>query len=116
MRGIPRPTLALLALIAIAPLPASASVNVADTVSRSDIFVGQPNILPTQAMPLGNGRLGVAIWAADGLTLQLNRADTLPGRLSPGQVVFDSLKPMIADRRFRGRLDLFNGEWRQSGA
>ncbi|HWM67942.1 MAG TPA: hypothetical protein VNO35_15235, partial [Steroidobacteraceae bacterium] len=46
----------------------------------------------------------------------LNRADTLPGRLSPGQVVFDSLKPMIADRRFRGRLDLFNGEWRQSGA
>ncbi|MEA3179111.1 MAG: alpha-L-fucosidase 2, partial [Gammaproteobacteria bacterium] len=108
--------LALLVLIIGAPLPASASVNVADTVSRSDIFVGQPNILPTQAMPLGNGRLGVAIWAADGMTLQLNRADTLPGRLSPGQVVFDSLKPMIADRKFQGRLDLFNGEWRQSGA
>jgi alpha-L-fucosidase 2 len=85
-------------------------------VSRSDIFVGQPNILPQQAMPLGNGRLGVAVWAADGLTLQLNRADTLPGRLSPGEVVFEGLAPMIADRKFRGRLDLFNGEWRQTGA
>ncbi len=67
-------------------------------------------------MPLGNGRLGVAVWAADGLTLQLNRIDTLPGRLSPGQVVIQGLTPMIADRGFRGRLDLFNGEWRQTGA
>jgi len=67
-------------------------------------------------MPLGNGRLGVAIWASGGLTLQLNRADTLPGRLSPGEVVFEGLAPMVADRQFRGRLDLFNGEWRQTGA
>ena len=67
-------------------------------------------------MPLGNGRLGVAVWAADGLTLQFNRIDTLPGRLSPGQVVIQGLTPMIADHGFRGRLDLFNGEWRQSGA
>lgn len=95
---------------------ATAKVGVEAMVSRSDIFVGQPNILPRQAMPLGNGRLGVAIWAADGLTLQLNRADTLPGRLSPGEVVFEGLRPMIADRTFRGRLDLFNGEWRQTGA
>jgi hypothetical protein len=95
--------------------PASAA-DVEAAVSRSDIFVGQPNVRPLQAMPLGNGRLGVAVWAADGLTLQLNRIDTLPGRLSPGQVVIQGLKPMIADHAFRGRLDLFNGEWRQSGA
>jgi len=98
------------------PVSATPADTVEATVARSDIFVGQPNILPRQAMPLGNGRLGVAIWAADGLTLQLNRADTLPGRLSPGEVVFDTLKPMIADRKFRGRLDVFNGEWQQSGA
>lgn len=98
------------------PTTATASDNVESTVARADIFVGQPNILPRQAMPLGNGRLGVAIWAADGLTLQLNRAETLPGRLSPGEVVFDSLEPMTVDRNFRGRLDVFNGEWQQSGA
>jgi len=92
------------------------AARVEAAVSRSDIFVGQPNILPQQAMPLGNGRLGVAIWASGGLTLQLNRADTLPGRLSPGEVVFEGLAPMVADRQFRGRLDLFNGEWRQTGA
>lgn len=95
---------------------ATATTDIEAAVSRSDIFVGQPNIRPSQAMPLGNGRLGVAVWAADGLTLQLNRIDTLPGRLSPGQVVIRGLTPMIADRGFRGRLDLFNGEWRQSGA
>jgi alpha-L-fucosidase 2 len=103
--------------LALAATPCSAGPASAEaSVSRSDIFVGQPNILPQQAMPLGNGRLGVAIWAAGGLTLQLNRADTLPGRLSPGEVVFEGLAPMIADRKFRGRLDLFNGEWRQTGA
>jgi hypothetical protein len=105
--------------LAFGTAPRTAAASAADiepAVSRSDIFVGQPNIRPLQAMPLGNGRLGVAVWAADGLTLQLNRIDTLPGRLSPGQIVIQGLKPMIADRGFRGRLDLFNGEWRQSGA
>jgi hypothetical protein len=33
-------------------------------------------------MPLGNGRLDVAVWSGDGFTAQLNRADTLPDRLS----------------------------------
>jgi hypothetical protein len=42
-------------------------------------------------MPIGNGRLGAALWAADGMTIQLNRSDTLPGRLSPGQVLFPGL-------------------------
>jgi alpha-L-fucosidase 2 len=107
---------AVLALVAGTSDLAFAAPDIEAAVSRSDIFVGQPNIRPLQAMPLGNGRLGVAVWAADGLTLQLNRIDTLPGRLSPGQVVIQGLTPMIADRGFRGRLDLFNGEWRQSGA
>ena len=105
-----------LALGTVPVIAAAPAADVEAAVSRSDIFVGQPNIRPLQAMPLGNGRLGVAVWAADGLTLQLNRIDTLPGRLSPGQVVIQGLKPMIADPHFRGRLDLFNGEWRQSGA
>jgi hypothetical protein len=35
---------------------------------------------------LGNGSLGVAEWAANGFTAQLNRSDTMPNRLSPGQL------------------------------
>jgi alpha-L-fucosidase 2 len=101
---------------AVAAMPTVEGAPLADLVSRSDIFVGQPNILPSQAMPLGNGRLGAAVWAADGMTIQLNRSDTLPGRLSPGQIVIPSLKKMTADRGFTARLALFDGEWRQSGA
>ena len=53
-------------------------VDAAGVLSRSSIILGQPNIAPGQAMPLGNGRLGVAVWSENGLTAQLNRADTLP--------------------------------------
>src|SRR5215469_17719812 len=61
------------------------AVDVRGVVGRSDVILGRPNAAPAQAMPLGNGDLGVGVWAADGLTAQLNRADTLPDRLSPGQ-------------------------------
>ena len=37
-------------------------------------------------MPLGNGQIGAAVWAADGFTAQINRTDTWPTRRSPGQV------------------------------
>lgn len=53
-------------------------------VSRSDIVLGSPNSEPTASMPLGNGSLGVAAWAAGGFTAQLNRSDTMPDRKSPG--------------------------------
>ena len=98
---------AILFILAIAfAAIAHADEDVAAIVSRSDIFIGQPNILPSQAMPLGNGHLGAAVWAADGLTLQLNRIDTLPYRRSPGRVSIPTLLPLIADRSFHGRLDL----------
>jgi alpha-L-fucosidase 2 len=107
----------ILALAALGSCCASAvAMDSTDAVvSRSDIFVGQPNILPSQAMAIGNGRLGAAVWAADGMTIQLNRSDTLPGRLSPGQVLLPGLKPMIADRGFRAKLHLFDGVWTQAG-
>ena len=62
------------------------SENTGGVVSRSDVFLGQPNTLDSQSLPLGNGSLGVAAWAAGGFTAQLNRSDTMPNRLSPGQV------------------------------
>ena len=84
-------------------------VDTAGLLSRSDIVLTQPNTLPEEAMPLGNGRLGVAVWAAGGLTAQLNRADTLPHRDSPGQLIIPGLAALTSSSDFNGRLDLFNG-------
>jgi hypothetical protein len=89
--------------------------NVPRVVSRSDVVLGQPNQQPDQSMPLGNGRLGVAAWAADGLTAQLNRVDTLPGRLSPGQVSVPGLAPLVDAADYRGRLDLYDGMLTEAG-
>ena len=65
-------------------------------VSRSDVVLGAPNSSPSQFLPLGNGSLGVAAWAADGFTAQLNRSDTMPNRLSPGQVQIPGLAAMTS--------------------
>ena len=67
------------------------SENTGGVVSRSDVFLGQPNTADSQSLPLGNGSLGVAAWAAGGFTAQLNRSDTMPNRLSPGQVQIPGL-------------------------
>src|SRR5438270_4265060 len=45
-------------------------VDVAGVISRSDIVLARPNEEAGQAMSLGNGRLGVAVWSEDGLTAQ----------------------------------------------
>jgi hypothetical protein len=90
-------------------------VDVAGVIGRSDIVLGRPNLVAGEAMPLGNGRLGVAVWSADGFTAQLNRADTLPDRLSPGQVVIPGLIGLTGAKDYAGRLDLYNGEFRESG-
>ncbi|GLY79876.1 glycosyl hydrolase family 95 catalytic domain-containing protein [Actinoallomurus iriomotensis] len=90
-------------------------VDVPGVVSRSDVVLGRPNTDPKQAMPLGNGTLGVAAWAADGFTAQLNRADTLPDRLSPGQVLIPGLAKLTGAADFRGRLNLYDGTLVESG-
>ncbi|WP_158882324.1 glycoside hydrolase [Rhodanobacter sp. L36] len=103
------------AMAFLSPMAALAATDTADIVARSDIALGQPNVLPIQAVGLGNGRLGAAFWAADGLTLQLNRSDTLPYRRSPGQVSFPDLQPLIADRGFNGRVNLHDGVLEEHG-
>jgi len=84
-------------------------------VSRSDIVLGRPNINPTSSVPLGNGALGVAAWAADGFTAQLNRSDTMPDRKSPGQVEIPGLSVISHASDFSGRLDLTDGVLEESG-
>lgn len=124
-----RTTLAMLVLTAGLAMPACQAADattawhdqrfnadVGGVVSRSDIVLKHANLRADEAMPLGNGRLGLAAWSEDGLTLQLNRADTLPGRLSPGQVVLPGLKRLAGAPDYAGRLDLHDGEFRESGA
>ena len=84
-------------------------------VSQSDIVLGQPNQSGDQSMPLGNGSLGVAAWAANGFTAQLNRSDTMPDRKSPGQVTIPGLTALTHAADFSGRLDLTDGVLEESG-
>ncbi|HWG24656.1 glycosyl hydrolase family 95 catalytic domain-containing protein [Actinospica sp.] len=91
------------------------STNVGGVVSRSDVVLGQPNSAAAQSLPLGNGSLGAAAWAANGFTAQLNRSDTMPYRLSPGQVSIPGLSAMTSASNFSGNLDLYNGVLHESG-
>lgn len=91
------------------------ALDPAGVVSRSDVVIGKPNSAATQFLPLGNGSLGVAAWAASGFTAQLNRSDTMPNRLSPGQVQIPGLSAMTSASDFVGVLDLYNGVPSESG-
>src|SRR3984885_2468801 len=90
-------------------------VDAGGLLSRSDIVLGTPNARPGEAMPMGNGRLGIAVWAADGFTAQLNRGDTLPHRDSPGQLVIPGLAALTSAKDFSGRLDLYKGSFVEHG-
>ncbi len=90
-------------------------MDVKGVIGRSDVILQRPNTAPEDAMPLGNGRLGLGIWAENCYTAQLNRADTLPKRLSPGQVVIPSLCKLAKASDYSGRLDLYNGEFTEHG-
>ena len=57
----------------------------------------------------------MAAWAANGFTAQLNRSDTMPNRLSPGQVQIPGLAAMTSASNFTGTLDLYNGVLNESG-
>jgi alpha-L-fucosidase 2 len=85
-------------------------------VERSDVILHSPNEKPQQAMPLGNGRLGLGVWAQDGYTAQLNRADTFPHRLSPGQVTIPGLTKLTQAKDYSGRLNIYDGEFEEHGA
>jgi alpha-L-fucosidase 2 len=91
------------------------AVDAAGLLGRSDIVLGQPNTKPAEAMPMGNGRLGIAVWTGGGFTAQLNRADTLPHRDSPGQLVIPGLAALTLAKDFSGRLDLYDGSLVEHG-
>ncbi|WP_127472994.1 hypothetical protein [Microbacterium sulfonylureivorans] len=91
-------------------------VGAGNVVSRSDLVYHRPPLLDTHAVPLGNGTLGVAVWADRGLTAQLNRGDTFPELKSPGQLVIPGLAVMTSADDYAGRLRLYDGQFVQTGA
>ena len=90
-------------------------VDTPNVVRRSNIVLERANFDPTESMALGNGTLGAAIWAADGLTAQLNRGDTLPDRKSPGRVVIPGLARLTAAPDFQAHLDLYDAVLTETG-
>ena len=78
-------------------------VDVPNLVRRANIVVGSPPAQAAQLMPLGNGQLGAAVWAADGFTAQVNRTDTWPTRRSPGQVTIPGLAAMTSASDYTAR-------------
>lgn len=89
--------------------------DVPNLVRRSSIVLAGPALEPWQAMPLGNGVAGAAVWAQDGLTAQLNRVDVFPGHKSQGQLVVPGLASMTTAADYRGTLDIYDGVLHQSG-
>ena len=111
-----------------APAPGSAAGSVttawqdgrfvtdpAGVVSRSDLVLAKPNTDPAQSMPLGDGQLGAAVWAANGMTIQLNRADTMPYRYSPGWIVIPGLSKLTSAPDFHAVLNLYDGTLTETG-
>jgi hypothetical protein len=90
-------------------------VDSAGVVRRSNIVLGHANTSAGEFVPLGNGTLGVAAWAANGFTAQLNRTDTFPDRKSPGQVLIPGLSKLTGAGDFKGYLDLYDGTLHESG-
>ena len=90
-------------------------VETANVVRRANIILGSPPLQAQQLMPLGNGQMGAAVWAAGGFTAQLNRTDTWPTRRSPGQVTIPGLAALTGAADYRGSVDLYDATFRQSG-
>ncbi|MEU0089321.1 hypothetical protein [Kribbella sp. NPDC006257] len=90
-------------------------VDTPNLVRRADVVLQRANAAPGESLPLGNGALGAAVWAAGGFTAQLNRTDTFPDRKSLGQLVIPGLARLTSAADFSGTLDLYDGMLRQSG-
>ncbi|TCN38300.1 hypothetical protein EV644_109191 [Kribbella orskensis] len=87
----------------------------AGLVSRSDLVQEGPAWRAYQALPIGNGTLGAAVWAEKGYSAQLNRVDTFPELKSAGRLVVPGLDPLMRAADYSGRLALYDGQVVQRG-
>jgi hypothetical protein len=97
------------------PVSTVFSIDTANVVRRSNIVLGHANAAPKDSMALGNGRLGIAEWGANGFTAQINRADTLPDRKAVAQLTIPGLAPLASAADFAGQVDLYDATLHESG-
>ncbi len=95
--------------------PPPFTFDVPNVVRRSNVVLSRANTSPKDFLALGNGTLGAAVWAANGLTVQLNRADTFPDRKAVGQLVIPGLAKMTSASDFSAYLDLYDATLHESG-
>jgi hypothetical protein len=95
--------------------PSPFTIDTPNVVRRSNIVLGKANVAPKDFMALGNGTLGAAVWAANGFTAQLNRADTFPDRKAVGQIVIPGLAQLTSASDFSGHMDLYDAMLIESG-
>jgi len=93
----------------------SFTVDTAGVARRSNIVLKRANTSASEFLPLGNGTLGAAVWAANGFTAQLNRTDTFPNRWSLGWVVIPGLSTLTGASDFSGYFDVYDGTLHESG-
>lgn len=98
----------------IAWTASDSDINVPGTVRRANVVLDAPNLESREAMPLGNGRLGTAVWAENGYIAQLNRGDTYPDMKSAGRVSIPGIADDFSERDFDDQLDLYDATLRQS--
>jgi hypothetical protein len=93
----------------------SFTMDTPNVVRSANVVLGKANTAPQDFMALGNGALGMAAWAANGFTAQLNRTDTFPARKSLGQVVIPGLATLTGAADFSGHVDLYDATLTESG-
>jgi hypothetical protein len=95
--------------------PPPFTFDVPNVVRRSNVVLSHANTSAKDFLGLGNGTLGTAVWAANGLTAQLNRIDTFPDRKAVGQLVIPGLAKMTSGSNFGAYLDLYDATLHESG-
>jgi len=93
----------------------SFTMDTPSVARRSNLVLKRANTSASEFVPLGNGTLGAAAWAANGFTAQLNRTDTFPNRWSPGSVVIPGLSTLTSAADFSGYFDVYDGTLHESG-
>lgn len=90
-------------------------IDGAALASRSNLIY---KVAPTRERdfaPLGNGKVGAAVWAGDGFTAQMNDLDIILLARSSGRLVIPGLSAMTTASDYKGVLDFSKGRFVQTG-
>ncbi|MBN8456932.1 MAG: hypothetical protein J0M04_03735 [Verrucomicrobia bacterium] len=86
-------------------------------LARNSLVYQSPPFRKTEAIPLGSGRVGAAMWIdpLGGLTAQINRPEGVPALSGLGKIEIPQLAGMTAAQDYQGVLSLRDGIFTQTG-